>query len=84
MGRAKEPLKAGDQIGNDHSKNIEYLMRPALPIAADNPLPFHMANGNTLSRDIPAGAFITASAIHPKDNDPLWTLRKEQDAHFLE
>lgn len=84
VGRAKEHLKAGDRIGNDHSKNIEYLMRPALPIAPDNPLPFHMASGNVLSRDIPAGAFITASAIQPKDNDPLWTLRKEQDTYFLQ
>ena len=40
VGRAKEPLKAGDQIGNDHSKNIEYLMHPALPVAPDNPCPF--------------------------------------------
>ena len=83
VARAKEHLKAGDQIGTDHSRNIEYFMRPALPVASDNPLPFHMANGNTLSRDISAGTFITASAIQPKDNDPLWTLRKEQDAHFL-
>ena len=59
-------------------------MRPALPVAPDNPLPFHMASGNTLSQDVPAGDFITASAIQPKNNDPLWVLRKEQDAHFLQ
>ncbi len=84
VARAKEHLKAGDQIGTDHSKNFDYLMRPALPIAPDNPLPFHMANGNALSRDVPAGALITASAIRAQDNDPLWMLRKEQDAHFLQ
>lgn len=83
VARAKEPLKAGAQIGTDHSTNLEYLMRPALPIASDNPLPFHMASGNPLRRDVRAGELITASAIRAQDNDPLWTLRKKQDAHFL-
>ena len=83
VARAKEPLKTGDQIGTDHSTNLEYLMRPALPVAPDNPLPFHMASGNPLSREVPAGALITASAICAQDNDPLWMLRKKQDAHFL-
>lgn len=83
VARAKERLKAGDPIGTDHSANLDYLMRPALPVAPDNPLPFHMASGNALCRDVPAGALITASAIRARDGDPLWTLRNEQDAHFL-
>ncbi len=83
VARAKERLKTGDLIGTDHSANLEYLMRPALPVAPSNPLPFHMASGNALCRDVPAGELITASAIRARDDDPLWTLRDEQDAHFL-
>jgi predicted homoserine dehydrogenase-like protein len=83
VARAREDLSAGDQIGTDHSKNIEYLMRPAQPVAPNNPLPFHMVSGNTLSANVPKGELITASAIRAPENDDLWTLRKEQDTHFL-
>ena len=83
VARAKEDLKAGDLIGTDHSKSIEYLMHPAQPVAPNNPLPFHMASGNALITTIPKGEFITASAIQAPKNDELWTLRKQQDAHFL-
>jgi len=83
IARAKEDLKAGDQIGTDHMKTVEYLMRPAQPIAPSNPLPFHMASGNILNSDVPKGQLITAGVIQADETEPLWTLRKQQDTHFL-
>jgi len=83
VARAKETLKAGDEIGTDHSKNVEYLMRPASALAPNNPIPFHMASGNTLATDVPEGEIITASAIKEPSDTTLWDLRREQDAHFL-
>ncbi|MFT5365556.1 MAG: putative homoserine dehydrogenase-like protein [Candidatus Latescibacterota bacterium] len=83
VARVKETLKAGDEIGTDHSKNVEYLMRPSSALAPNNPIPFHMASGNTLATDVPEGEIITASAIKEPSDTTLWDLRREQDAHFL-
>ena len=83
VARAKETLKAGDEIGNDHSKNVEYLMRPASALAPNNPIPFHLASGNALTTDVPEGEIITASAITAPSDTTLWDLRRKQDAHFL-
>jgi predicted homoserine dehydrogenase-like protein len=81
--RARETLKAGDEIGTDHSKNVEYLMRPGSALAPNNPIPFHLASGNTLARDVAAGEIVTASAIKEPADRTLWDIRREQDAHFL-
>jgi predicted homoserine dehydrogenase-like protein len=83
VARAKENLKAGDQIGTDHSKNVEYLMHPSKPIDANNPIPFHLANGNTLTQDVAKGEMLKVSHIKEPTDNVVWTLRREQDAHFL-
>jgi predicted homoserine dehydrogenase-like protein len=80
---AAEDLKAGERVGNDHSKNLKALMRPAQPVRGSNPVPLHMANGNVLAVDVPAGTVLTADMLQKPENSTLWTLRAEQDRVFL-
>ena len=80
--RAVEDLKAGDRVGGDHSKNLRVLMQPAQPVAPGNRLPLHMANGNVLTQDVPAGTILTADMVQAPENSTLWRLRAEQDQMF--
>lgn len=83
VARAKVDLKAGEKIGTDHSTNVEYLMHPAKPITANNVIPFHLANGNTLAKDVAKGEMLKVEDIVEPADNVVWTLRREQDAHFL-
>lgn len=83
VARAKEDLKAGDQIGTDHSKNVAYLMHPAKSIAPNNVIPFHLANGNMLTKDVAKGEMLKVSDIQEPTDNVVWELRREQDAHFF-
>jgi len=83
VARARVDLKAGEQIGTDHSTNVEYLMHPAKPISTNNVIPFHLANGNTLAKDVAKGDLLKVEDIVEPEDNVVWTLRREQDAHFL-
>lgn len=83
VARAKEDLKAGDRIGTDHSKNVEYLMHPAQAILPNNPIPFHLANGNVLAHNVKKGDMLKVSDIQEPEDHVIWDLRREQDTHFL-
>jgi predicted homoserine dehydrogenase-like protein len=83
VARAAEDLKAGEPVGNDHNPKLKALMRPAQPVTVGAPLPLHMANGNPLRADVPAGTILTAEMVQPPADSALWALRAEQDRHFL-
>jgi predicted homoserine dehydrogenase-like protein len=83
VARAAEDLKAGERIGSDHSPKLKALMRPARPVTEGAPLPLHMANGNPLRVDVPAGTILTPEMVQPPADSSLWALRAEQDRHFL-
>jgi predicted homoserine dehydrogenase-like protein len=76
-------LSAGEPIGSDHSPSLQALVRPAQPITADTPVPLHMANSNRLKVDVPRGTVLTVEMIEPPADSVLWSLRAEQDRHFL-
>jgi predicted homoserine dehydrogenase-like protein len=57
-------------------------MRPAQPVTTGAPLPLHMANGNPLRVDVPAGTLLTTELVEPPADSALWALRAEQDRHF--
>jgi predicted homoserine dehydrogenase-like protein len=55
--------------------------RPAT--TADRPIPLHLANGNRLKVDVPAGTVLTVEMVEPPVDSALWALRVEQGCHFL-
>ena len=75
-------LKAGTILGSDHSPDIDASILPASPIANGNPLPLHLLDGVRLSRDVAAETLITTEMVDPPLDSLLWSLRRQQDAHF--
>lgn len=80
---AARDIKKGEIIGNDHDDKLTALILPAAKMAADSPIPGHMANGNAASVDIKKGQIITYSMIERPKNSTLWELREKQDEMFL-
>jgi predicted homoserine dehydrogenase-like protein len=83
VARTRVDLKAGCIPGDDHSPDLQALLRPAQAVQTGTPLPFHMGNGNPLAVDVPAGTVITAEMVAPPLGSTLWSLRVQQDQHFL-
>lgn len=77
--RARRHLSAGEILGNDHSPDLQALIRPVAAVREGAPLPLHLGNGHRLRVDVPAGALITAEMIDPPAHSALWSLRREQD-----
>ena len=75
-------LKAGTVLGGGHSNDIDAAILPASPIAEGNPLPLYLLTGNRLSKDVAAETLITEDMVDPPADSLLWSLRREQDAHF--
>ena len=75
-------LKAGTILGGGHSSDIDAAILPASPIAKDNPLPLYLLTGNSLSKDVARGTLITQEMVVPPSDSLLWSLRRQQDAHF--
>ena len=42
-----------------------------------------LKEGNRLTKDVPAGPAIALDVIAPPADSALWSLRRQQDAHFL-
>ena len=75
-------LKAGTILGGGHSNDIDAAILPASPIAEGNPLPLYLLTGNRLSKDVAAETLITEEMVDPPSDSVLWSLRRQQDAHF--
>ena len=75
-------LKAGTILGGGHSNDIDAAILPASPIAEGNPLPLYLLTDNRLSRDVAAETSITEEMVAPPSDSMLWSLRRQQDAHF--
>jgi predicted homoserine dehydrogenase-like protein len=83
LARTTEDMPAGERIGNDHSPKLQAIMRPAQTVQAGSPVPLHMANGNRLAADVPAGTLLAADMLDVSDDSVLWALRAEQDRVLL-
>ena len=85
--RAVRDLPAGrklDIVGLRHAvPDLEPGLTPAMPVSGSAPLPYYMAVGRTLTRDVSAGEFITADCVEAPAGSMLWRLRAEQDAMFM-
>lgn len=85
--RASRPLERGrrlDIVGNRHIvPGLDALLTPAEPIGRGRPLPYYMAVGRTLVRDVEAGRLLTLDDVEPPSDSMLWALRREQDDLFF-
>lgn len=75
-------LKEGTVLGDGHTNDIDAAILPATPNANGNPVPLYLLEGNRLSRDIEAETLITQEMVNPPSDSLLWSLRRQQDAHF--
>jgi predicted homoserine dehydrogenase-like protein len=84
--RATAPLAAGTRLvlGERHAvPNVAPLMRDAAPARGANAVPYYLAAGATLARDVPAGAILSCDDVAPPAGSVAWSLRREQDAAFF-
>lgn len=75
-------LRAGTILGDGHSGDIDAAILPASPITKGNPLPLYLLTGNSLSRNVEADTLITQEMVDSPSDSLLWSLRRQQDAHF--
>jgi predicted homoserine dehydrogenase-like protein len=80
-------FQAGETLGSPGTlgwnRDLRASLVPAFPLSDDGPVPFFMLEGNRLTRDVPAGTTITLDVIAPPSDSALWSLRRQQDAHFM-
>lgn len=87
VARATAPLGQGTVFtaqGHHHEiDGLEGILLPAKPIAGNAQLPFYLADGTKLKRDVQPGQLITAEMLETHGAPLLWKLRAEQDALFF-
>ena len=76
-----EVLGSPGTLGYD--RDVRASLVPAFPLSDKGPVPFYMLESNRLVKDVPAGTTITMDMIAPPADSALWSLRRQQDAHFL-
>ena len=87
--RALANFKAGDcdewsrYPGVSHSRKFKALMHPVQSISSGEPLPMQMIAGNVLAKDVKVGEIITTDMVIEPRNSVLWSLRAQQEEHFL-
>jgi predicted homoserine dehydrogenase-like protein len=84
--RARAPLAAGTRLvlGERHAlADVAPLMLDAAPARGANPVPYYLAAGATLARDVPAGAILSCDDVVAPAGSIPWSLRREQDAAFF-
>jgi len=84
---AARDLLAGEMLGSPGTlgwnRDLRASLVSAFPLSDDSPVPFFMLEGNHLAKDVPAWTTITLDMIVPPAGSALWSLRRQQDAHFL-
>ncbi len=88
VSRATKDIPAGTDlkaVGHHHViDGLEGILRTAKRVDANVQLPYYLADGMKVKRDIKKGELITADMLEkPGEDAILWSLRKEQDDTFL-
>ena len=87
VARTTRRLTAGSTLtmgGHHHTiDGATAELHPAVPLAAENAVPFYLAANRQLVRDVEAGALITLADIGIDSASELLTLRKRQDEYFF-
>ena len=82
FGRAKQDMPAGAELHGAHADSWETFLGPAVKLgdkASNEPIPYHIATGSKLTRDITAGTVLTQEMVGNIADSPLWRLRAKQD-----
>ena len=82
FGRAKQDLTAGTELHGAHDDGWETFLRPAVKLgqsATDESMPYHIATGHKLARDVSAGTVLTQVMVEGVAESSLWKLRIQQD-----
>ena len=85
LGRTNRALPAGHTLalGARHAiDGLDPLLVPAKRAAGTNPIPFYLAAGGTLTRDVPAGTILTVDVVRLPQDGVLRGLRSAQDDVF--
>lgn len=70
-----------DAVGHHHTiANVSARMTPALALADATPIPYYLAAGRRLVRDIAAGQPIRCADVDLDEGSELVRLRRQQDA----
>lgn len=81
---ADADLPAGTLLlaeGHHHTiANVSARMTPAAPLSDGSPIPYYLASGRRLKRDIRAGQAIRCGDVDLDTNAEMYRLRKAQDA----
>jgi len=81
---ANAPIRAGHKFvcrKDDARGYFDFRIRPALPVKEENPIPFYLAEGLTLSKDLAVGELLTPQYFEVPASSMIWNLRKEQDLY---
>lgn len=72
-------------VGHHHViDGLEGILRPSRRVDEHVQLPYYLADGMKLRKDIRSGELLTADMLElPSSDAILWSLRKEQDDIFL-
>jgi predicted homoserine dehydrogenase-like protein len=79
---ARRDLKAGECIGDDHSRDLLSKLVPVVRLDRNDPLPAHLASGRVLVAGVSAGAAIRRDDVERAGTSVLWALRERQDRAF--
>jgi predicted homoserine dehydrogenase-like protein len=83
---AEQPMSAGTRleiVGNRHVvPGLEPRLTPATAIGGAAPLPYYLAVGCELARDLSPGDTLTTDHVIAPEGSRLWALRREQDSTF--
>jgi predicted homoserine dehydrogenase-like protein len=85
---AARDFRAGEMLGSPGTlgwnRDLRASLVPSFSLSDEGPVPFFMLEGNRLIQDVHAGTTISLSMIAPPPGSALWSLRRQQDAHFME
>jgi predicted homoserine dehydrogenase-like protein len=85
-GRTTEDLAAGTELragGHHHViPGVEGILVEGKRVEESNPVPYYMADGCRLNRDLPAGTVLACDMVEIDQGSALARLRREQDDLF--
>ncbi|MGJ3258421.1 MAG: homoserine dehydrogenase [Rhodospirillales bacterium] len=87
VARTGRDFKKGETLAitNIHKhevKGLEPKLIPAAALSGDGPVPYYLATGRTLARDVAAGELLSESMFEPAPETALQRLRRRQDEVF--
>jgi len=87
VARTTVPLTRGTRLsakGHHHViDGLEGVLLPAQKVSLNTQVPYYLADGSVLNRDIKPGELLTADMLDKPEDSILWSLRLEQDEIFL-